>query len=55
MRQDAIRAGINAESIQVRTMQRAFANLNGLVLRLQAQLGDVTQRLDEVRPQGTSH
>ncbi len=55
MLQDAIRAGINAESVQVRTMQRAFANLNGMVLRLQAQLGDLTQRLDEVRPQGTSH
>ncbi len=48
--QDAIRSGINAESLQVRTVQRTLASMSGLVLTLQSQLGDLTQRVDEMQP-----
>ncbi len=49
MLQDAIRSGINAESVQVRTVQRTLTGMNGMVLTLQSQLADLAQRLDEAQ------
>ena len=47
--QDAIRAGTSAEGQQVRTMQTTLASMSRLVLTLQGQLGNLTQRLDEMQ------
>ena len=49
MLQDAIRSGINAESVQVRTAQRTLTGMNSMVLPLQPQLADLAQRLDETQ------
>ena len=49
MLQDAIRSGINAESIQVRTVQKTLTSMNSMVLTLQSQLANLAQRLDEMQ------
>jgi hypothetical protein len=49
MLQDAIRAGINAESVQVRSMRKSFGDMQLTMLNLQSQVANLAQRLDEIQ------
>ncbi len=49
MLQDAIRAGLNAESIQVRTVHKTVVGLSSIVLDLQSQVSELTRRLDDMQ------